>query len=193
MKLKTTKKNKNINAFTLVELIVVVMIIGILSAIAIPIFSSLTENTRHREASTLINSYLSAAKAYYAESGSPSKNAGDLSNYVDVFECLKHMIRWCNGTDKSFPGVRKFRNMGDEYPQSQAWNSPSGYYTIKVDTSNDDRFQIRALPQVQSWDRSQIWSDEGLGVSACFNYQSGVSIMKLWSKKGYLNVKNIDC
>ena len=90
MKLKTTKKNKNINAFTLVELIVVVMIIGILSAIAIPIFSSLTEKTRQREASTLINSYLSAAKAYYAESGSPSKNAGDLSNYVDVFESFHY-------------------------------------------------------------------------------------------------------
>ena len=48
------RKLKSQSAFTLVELIVVVVIIGILSSIAIPSFQNASDKAKQKEASTLI-------------------------------------------------------------------------------------------------------------------------------------------
>ena len=64
--------------FTLVELIVVVVIIGILSAIAVPAFNNASDKAKQKEASTLIASYLKAAQAFYAENSTMAVYARDL-------------------------------------------------------------------------------------------------------------------
>ena len=55
--------------FTLVELIFVVVIIGILSAIAIPSFQNASDKAKQKGPTVLIASYLKAAQAYYTEYG----------------------------------------------------------------------------------------------------------------------------
>ena len=65
----SNRKFKSKSGFTLVELIVVVVIIGILSAIAIPSFQSASDKAKQKEASTLLASYLKAAQAFYTEYG----------------------------------------------------------------------------------------------------------------------------
>ena len=55
------------SGFTLVELIVVVVIIGILSAIAVPAFNASADKAKQKEASTLLASYVKASQAYYTE------------------------------------------------------------------------------------------------------------------------------
>ena len=62
-----TKNNQSNSAFTLVELIVVVVIIGILSSIAIPSFQNASDKAKQKEPATLLASYTKAAQAYFTE------------------------------------------------------------------------------------------------------------------------------
>ena len=185
--LRSLKNLQGEEGFTLVELIVVVMVIGILSSIAVPQFMSATEKARQSEANTIVNASVKAAQAYYAEYGSAVTQVGHLANYFEVIECRMHMISWCKDSNQN-----THRNMSS-FPSSKAWNSPSGYFTINMRDSNSTRFLIRAFPQTQSWSRKNTWNDTGFGVSGCFNYSTGASKVISWRKPDYKNVITIQC
>lgn len=51
-KLRSSEQAENEEGFTLIELVIVVAIIGILSAIAVPTFGTIQENTRHASGET---------------------------------------------------------------------------------------------------------------------------------------------
>ena len=53
--------------FTMIELMVVVIIVGVLAAIAIPIYSKYVKNARVTEATGRLGDLLAAAKAYASE------------------------------------------------------------------------------------------------------------------------------
>ncbi|NQU77578.1 prepilin-type N-terminal cleavage/methylation domain-containing protein [Candidatus Falkowbacteria bacterium] len=59
-----TKKNKG---FTLVELLVVVIIVGILAAVAIPMYQGATDRSKASEAVVALGTIRSALRVYYAE------------------------------------------------------------------------------------------------------------------------------
>ena len=65
------KKSKG---FTLVELIIVIVIVGILSIVAVPIYRGYTKKAIATEAKALLGSIGTSEKVYYAEFG----------NYLDV-------------------------------------------------------------------------------------------------------------
>ena len=71
------------NAFTLVELLVVVAIVGILSAIALPNFMSQTDKAKATEAKTHIAATLKQAHAKFLEDGAaPESNITNMNtNY----------------------------------------------------------------------------------------------------------------
>jgi type IV pilus assembly protein PilA len=58
---------KDEDGFTLIELMVVVLIIAILIAIAIPTFLGLRERAQNRSAQSDLRNALTAAKAYYTD------------------------------------------------------------------------------------------------------------------------------
>jgi type IV pilus assembly protein PilA len=61
------KMQKDEDGFTLIELMVVVLIIAILIAIAIPTFLGLRERAQNRAATSDLRNGLTASKAYYTD------------------------------------------------------------------------------------------------------------------------------
>jgi type IV pilus assembly protein PilA len=69
------------NGFTLVELLVVVAIIGILAAIAIPAFSAYRADGYNAHAATGLNTLAKAEESYFATNGRYTTDIGQLPPY----------------------------------------------------------------------------------------------------------------
>jgi len=80
---KGHQRNALSKGFTLVELMIVIVIVGILSAVALPNFLSQTDKAKITEAKTNISAIIKQAQAKYLEDGAtPSSSAADLTtNY----------------------------------------------------------------------------------------------------------------
>lgn len=71
--------------FTLIELMVVVLIIGILVAIAIPVFGAARNNARARACQASLRTVDGAARTYEAETGAlPADMAAMVPAYIDA-------------------------------------------------------------------------------------------------------------
>ena len=80
---------KDRRGFTMIELMVVVVIVAILAAIAIPLYGKYIDNARTTEASGRLGELATAAKAAYQETGAwPSGNTQlfDVSTSTSNFD-----------------------------------------------------------------------------------------------------------
>ena len=64
--------------FTLMELLIVVIIVGILASVALPQFSKMTRRARAAEGTNLVGAVLTAEWVYYQEQGGFTATVGDL-------------------------------------------------------------------------------------------------------------------
>lgn len=86
---------RNIKGFTLIELMIVVVIIGILSAIAIPKFSSIRDQANEATCRSNLRSLAGAEMMYYAKHSSFTDLHG-----LENSQCLMNASRLtCPGTD----------------------------------------------------------------------------------------------
>jgi prepilin-type N-terminal cleavage/methylation domain-containing protein len=68
------------NAFTMVELMMVVLIVGILAAVAIPLYSGRIDKAKWTEADAAAGTIRTAVRVYWAEKG----GAGTTWNFSDI-------------------------------------------------------------------------------------------------------------
>lgn len=152
-----SRKSKNVDsAFTLVELIVVIVIIGILSSIAVPAFRSAGDKARQKEATTLISSYLKAAQAYQTEFGSAAQNASHLSEYIQITGCSQATAAACASlAPAAVTGERT------------TWNAPSGSFSILMNYNLSN--------ERTTFTGTSTGTPQGKGVSGCYNNSTGAS------------------
>ncbi|NLW84072.1 MAG: type II secretion system protein [Phycisphaerae bacterium] len=65
-------------AFTLIELMVVILIVGILAAASVPLMRGRVDSAKWAEANATAGTIRSAARVYFAEHGTVSKDWADL-------------------------------------------------------------------------------------------------------------------
>ena len=73
-----SRLTKDESGFTLIELMVVVLIIAILVAIAVPTFLNQRQNAQNRSAQSDLRNALSSVKAYYAENQDFTETVADM-------------------------------------------------------------------------------------------------------------------
>jgi type IV pilus assembly protein PilA len=81
--------------FTLVELMVVIVIVGILSAIALPNFLSQSDKAKSTEAKTISSAYLKQIFAAYQEGGSTADGSTDGTGSIPCPSTTKYFSYGC--------------------------------------------------------------------------------------------------
>ena len=168
--LMAKRRQQRVNGFTLVELIIVVVIIGILAAIAIPAFEGAGVKAKQKEASTAVASYAKAAQAFYQENTEIADDAADLAQFIAISSCSGSKPSDCQG--KKAVAVTS----------GKTWNLPSGLYGVTL-SSTADTTTFTAKP-------TSTFTG-GLEVTGCFSKTSKTT--QVYDQKSTTDTKKAAC
>ena len=139
--------------FTLVELLVVVLIIGVLTAIAVPQYEKTVEKARTAEALTAIRTIIQAEKSYYLANGSYAKKFDDLD--IDIpWEKVDERTR-TNGTWKLVLSQTAAGTAGVGQhigiTRTDGKYQSNGFYYFMTSMSNNQLLKTDQLYCVEPW------------------------------------------
>ena len=157
------------SGFTLVELIVVVMMIGILSSIAIPQFMSSADKAKQKEATGIVAALIKAATAYNTEYGALPTNIEELSEYAKFQECPTSAGDVLNRGG----ALCKTTEPGQIDDDATSFFTSSGHYFVEFEgdfeKNGQTMFRVRANPNGAGY------RDNGSAVVGCYNPTTAVS------------------
>ena len=163
--LSSLKQLQEEEGFTLVELIVVVMMIGILSSIAIPQFMTAADKAKQKEATGIVAALVKASTAYQTEYGALPTNAGELEEYAKFQKCPATAGNLVQDGGKVCKNAIPIAVGATE----TSFTSPSGHYLVEFDGETDGRFRVRANPN------GVPYASNGAAVIGCYNPTTAVS------------------
>ena len=155
MKNLQTMKHNVQKGFTLIELMIVVAIIGILAAIAIPAYTDYTIKSRISEGASLVGAPKTAMELYWSESGT---TAGPTGNPLIAFDLGLCDTAACNTITVSAEYVSAVILLGTapapyfevQYKTSTALGEASGdcvEYFPNFTTGSNIQWEVRAAVQ----------------------------------------------
>ncbi len=164
--LSSLNQLKTEEGFTLVELIVVVMMIGILSSIAIPQFMTAADKAKQKEATGIVAALIKAATAYQTEYGGLPSTALQLSEYAK--------FQKCGHADAATTGGPVCKNATPVALANAdtSFVSSSGHYAVSFQlatVNGNEEFQVLANPN------GTAYRANGSAVTGCYAPQAALS------------------
>ncbi|MFO7767856.1 MAG: prepilin-type N-terminal cleavage/methylation domain-containing protein [bacterium] len=94
---------RNEQGFTLIELLIVIVIIGILAAVAIPRFQGVSDKAKIGAAKAELANVKQGLGMYQAENDTSAyPPTGDITTYTDLYEAIAPYVQISNATDASW-------------------------------------------------------------------------------------------
>ena len=111
--LSRLKNLEDDKGFTLIELLIVIAIIGILAAIAVPQFSAYKQRTYNSDTQAILHNLYLSCKAYWADNGESSACAtADITSTTYGFTTFPEMtITIGTGTEEDFAATAANKNV----------------------------------------------------------------------------------
>jgi len=145
-------KRRTLRAFTLVELLVVIVIVTILAGLAFPVFQSVQNQAKKTQAKNDITQIVIAVNAFYTEYGKYPIATDDtpIANTADLLYTLRAVPTGANAADATNPRKIAFLNAPDAKDPSMPrsgirssdgqWYDPWGStYRVAIDGNYDNQ------------------------------------------------------
>ena len=179
------KKAFNGNGFTLVELIVSVLIIGILSSLGFTMYDGYREKVDHAEAKLIVNQIMKGIQSFYLEEGFYPSNWADIATQITPFMTCDGVLAGKRGCTRNHPAW--FSVSTNRFGINNA-SSPGVMNCIIITPASYELCGRRNSTRIQLTAKEYSALDPKLksnrkSISSCFNKQTSDVIVQSQSTR----------